>query len=50
MSTRIQSLQARRIWDSRGRPTVEVDVHLEGGAMGRGIGPAGGSTGSHEAI
>jgi enolase len=50
MSTRIQSLQARRIWDSRGRPTVEVDVHLEGGAMGRGIAPAGASTGSHEAI
>jgi len=50
MSTRIQSLQARRIWDSRGRPTVEVDVHLEDGAMGRGIAPAGASTGSHEAI
>ena len=50
MSTRIQSLQARRIWDSRGRPTVEVDVHLEDGAMGRGIAPAGASTGSNEAI
>ena len=50
MSTRIQSLQARRIWDSRGRPTVEVDVFLDGGAMGRGIAPAGASTGSHEAI
>ncbi|MEO0314152.1 MAG: phosphopyruvate hydratase [Pseudomonadota bacterium] len=50
MSTRIQSLQARRIWDSRGRPTVEVDVYLEDGAMGRGIAPAGASTGSHEAI
>jgi len=50
MSTRIQSLQARRIWDSRGRPTVEVEVHLEDGAMGRGIAPAGASTGSHEAI
>lgn len=50
MSTRIQSLQARRIWDSRGRPTVEVDVYLNDGAMGRGIAPAGASTGSHEAI
>ncbi len=50
MSTRIQSLQARRIWDSRGRPTVEVDVHLKNGAMGRGIAPAGASTGSNEAI
>ena len=50
MSTRIQSLQARRIWDSRGRPTVEVEVHLDDGTMGRGIAPAGASTGSHEAI
>ena len=50
MSTRIQSLQARRIWDSRGRPTVEVDVHLEDGSVGRGIAPAGASTGSNEAI
>lgn len=50
MNTRIQSVQARRIWDSRGRPTIEVDVHLEDGSMGRGIAPAGASTGSHEAI
>lgn len=50
MSTRIQSLQSRRIWDSRGRPTVEVDVHLEDGSVGRGIAPAGASTGSYEAI
>jgi len=50
MSTRIQSLQTRRIWDSRGRPTVEVEVHLEDGTMGRGIAPAGASTGSNEAI
>jgi enolase len=50
MSTRIQSLHARRIWDSRGRPTVEVDVHLEDGSVGRGIAPAGASTGSNEAI
>lgn len=50
MSTRIQQLQARRIWDSRGRPTIEVDVTLEGGASGRGIAPAGASCGSYEAI
>ena len=48
--TRIQALHARRIWDSRGRPTVEVDVMLAGGAMGRGIAPAGASRGSREAI
>jgi enolase len=48
--TRIQHLRARRIWDSRGRPTVEVDVMLAGGALGRGIAPAGASRGSREAI
>lgn len=50
MKPRIQSLRARRIWDSRGRPTVEVDVKLADGTVGRGIAPAGASTGSHEAI
>ncbi len=50
MTTHIQRVLARRIWDSRGRPTVEVDVHLEGGARGRGIAPAGASTGSYEAV
>lgn len=50
MSTRIQQLQARRIWDSRGRPTIEVEVTLKGGAIGRGIAPAGASCGSYEAI
>ncbi|MGD9943260.1 MAG: phosphopyruvate hydratase, partial [Burkholderiaceae bacterium] len=40
----------RRIWDSRGRPTVEAEVHLQGGAVGRGIAPAGASRGSYEAI
>ncbi len=50
MSTLIRQLHARRIWDSRGRPTVEVDVMLDGGIRGRGIAPAGASTGSHEAV
>ena len=48
--TRIAGVQGRRVWDSRGRPTVEVDVTLEGGAMGRAIAPAGASRGSAEAV
>jgi len=47
--TTIAALQARRIWDSRGRPTVEVDLRLRGGAVGRGVAPAGASRGVHEA-
>lgn len=47
---RIRHVHARRIWDSRGRPTVEVDITLASGAMGRGIAPAGASRGSREAI
>ncbi len=50
MTTRITEVRARRIWDSRGRPTVEVDVMLADGSIGRGIAPAGASTGSHEAV
>jgi enolase len=50
MSTRIVELCARRIWDSRGRPTVEVEVTLESGVRGRGIAPAGASRGTHEAV
>lgn len=50
MSTTISKIIGRRIWDSRGRPTVEVDVELAGGARGRGIAPAGASRGSNEAI
>ena len=50
MNTHIQKIHARRIWDSRGRPTVEVEVTLEDGTVGRGIAPAGASTGSHEAV
>ena len=50
MPSLIQSVQARRIWDSRGRPTVEVEVGLSSGVMGRGIAPAGASRGSREAV
>ena len=48
--TRISTIRGRRVWDSRGRPTVEVEVALASGARGRGIAPAGASTGSGEAI
>src|SRR5271166_6926241 len=46
----IQSLLARRVWDSRGRPTVEAEMMLSDGAVGRGIAPAGASRGSREAV
>lgn len=49
-ATTIVEVRARRVWDSRGRPTVEADVRLEGGAVGRAIAPAGASRGSREAI
>ncbi len=49
MST-IYDIQAREIIDSRGNPTVEVDVILAGGAMGRAAVPSGASTGEHEAL
>ena len=49
MST-IIDIQAREILDSRGNPTVEVDVHLSGGALGRAAVPSGASTGENEAI
>ena len=49
MST-IIGIQSREILDSRGNPTVEVDVHLAGGAFGRAAVPSGASTGEHEAI
>jgi enolase len=48
--TAIAKVIARRVWDSRGRPTVEAEVHCAGGAMGRAIAPAGASRGSREAI
>lgn len=50
MSTIIDEIMARQILDSRGNPTVEVDVYLEGGAMGRAAVPSGASTGAHEAV
>ena len=46
----IFALQARQILDSRGNPTVEVEVQLESGATGRASVPSGASTGSHEAV
>ena len=46
----IESVRAREILDSRGTPTVEVDVRLQGGALGRAAVPSGASTGSREAI
>jgi len=45
----IARVVGRRVWDSRGRPTVEVEIHLAGGARGTAIAPAGASTGSGEA-
>ena len=48
--TKIQNIQAREILDSRGNPTVEVDVTLASGTVGRAAVPSGASTGEHEAI
>jgi len=50
MSTKIIGVHGREILDSRGNPTVEADVRLEGGIVGRGAVPSGASTGEHEAI
>ena len=50
MSTKIARVHGRQIIDSRGNPTVEADVVLEGGTMGRAAVPSGASTGEHEAI
>ena len=50
MSTEITRVIGRRVWDSRGRPTIETEIHLAGGAVGRAIAPAGASTGSAEAL
>jgi enolase len=49
-STIITAIHGRRVWDSRGRPTVEAEITLAGGATGRAIAPAGASTGSGEAL
>jgi enolase len=48
--TKIIEIKAREIVDSRGNPTVEADVHLEGGVMGRAAVPSGASTGTREAV
>jgi enolase len=50
MSAAIRSIRGREILDSRGNPTVEVDVELECGAIGRAAVPSGASTGVHEAV
>ncbi len=49
-ATNIAEIRAREIIDSRGNPTIEVDVKLHGGALGRAAVPSGASTGVHEAL
>src|SRR6266702_1488749 len=49
-NSRIASVHARQVLDSRGNPTVEVDVRLESGALGRAAVPSGASTGKFEAV
>src|SRR4030095_2790536 len=48
-ATSARRIHAREILDSRGNPTIEVDVHLDGGGFGRAAVPSGASTGEHEA-
>src|SRR6201984_1874712 len=50
MNTTITAITAREILDSRGNPTIEVDVRLASGHLGRAAVPSGASTGEHEAI
>jgi enolase len=50
MSTLVEDVIGREVLDSRGNPTVEVDVFLDGGAVGTAIVPSGASTGAHEAV
>ncbi len=50
MSTAIDDILAREILDSRGNPTIEVDVYLQDGTMGRAAVPSGASVGAHEAV
>ncbi|WP_334162514.1 phosphopyruvate hydratase [Phenylobacterium sp.] len=50
MKHEIATVRGRQIWDSRGRPTVEAEITLAGGATGRACAPAGASRGAHEAI
>ena len=47
---RIERIVGRRLWDSRGRPTIEAEIFLDNGVSGRAIAPAGASTGTHEAV
>src|SRR5881397_67454 len=49
-STSITHIHAREILDSRGNPTIEADVRVESGALGRAAVPSGASTGEHEAL
>ena len=46
----ITDVYAREVLDSRGNPTIEVEVYTESGAFGRGMVPSGASTGEHEAV
>ncbi|MEY3818166.1 MAG: phosphopyruvate hydratase, partial [Actinomycetota bacterium] len=48
--TQIKRVHGREVLDSRGNPTVEVEVTLDSGAFGRAIVPSGASTGEHEAV
>jgi enolase len=48
--SKIKTITARQIFDSRGNPTIEVDVHTENGSFGRAAVPSGASTGEHEAV
>ncbi len=50
MYTQIEAIHAREVLDSRGNPTIEVEVHVESGEVGRAIVPSGASTGAHEAL
>ena len=50
MSSLIKSVRGRRVWDYRGRPTVETQITLADGRTGRAMAPAGASTGSAEAV
>ena len=47
---KISDIKAREILDSRSNPTVEVDVYLDDGSLGRACVPSGASTGAHEAV
>ena len=50
VNSTINSVNCRRIWDSRGKPTIEVEITLNDGSIGRGVAPAGASRGTAEAI